>query len=108
MHDPLRNPKDPLLNAGPAQQQELFRRFTAAAHGFSMEDVIGACMNVLINAIRQSNPTWSKASERFDEWMGRFKGILQQHYDTATGKRRNVFPFHQTLQMEHFDARDKD
>jgi hypothetical protein len=105
--DPLRNEKDPLRQAGPSQQQELFRRFTAAANGFSTEDVIGAAMNVLVNAIRQSNPSWSKASERYDEWMARFKTVLSNHYDTVTGKRRNIFPFHQTVHMDHFDARDK-
>jgi hypothetical protein len=104
--DPLRNEKDPLCKAGPSQQQELFRRFTAASNGFSMEDVIGACMNLLVNAVRQSNPTWSKAAERYDDWMGRFKTVLRDHYDSA-GKRRNVFPFHQTIHVDHFDAREK-
>ena len=105
--DPLRNEKDPLRKAGPMQQQELFRRFTAAANGFSMEDVIGACMNLLVNAVRQSNPTWPQASARYDEWMGRFKSVLSNHFDTVTGKRRSIFPFNQTVQMDHFDAGDK-
>lgn len=105
--DPLRNEKDPLRQAGPSQQQELFRRFTAAANGFSMEDVIGAAMNLLVNAVRQSNPTWSRAAERYDDWMGRFKTVLHNHYDSVTGRRRNIFPFSQTVQIDHFDARDK-
>lgn len=104
--DPLRNPADPLLRAGPGQQQELFRRFVREAAGFSLEDVIGAAMNVLINAVRQSSPTWRVAEARYDEWTSRFKSVMRSHFD-ASGRRRSVFPFHQEVVMDHFDSRDK-
>ncbi len=104
--DPLRNPKDPLHQAGPPQGRELFRRFGQVANGFSHEQVIDAAFNLIVNAIRQGHPGWNKAQARYDELFGRGKTILREHFDAA-GRRRNVFPFDQFVQMEHFDARDK-
>jgi hypothetical protein len=106
--DPLRNGKDPLHKAGPNNQKELFRQFSQVANGFSIEDVVGATMNMLVNSVRQSNSTRASAESRWNDWTERFKEILlNRHYDSVTGKRRNVFPYEQFIQMEHFDARDK-
>jgi len=105
--DPLRNGKDPLHRAGPEYQKELFRQFSQLANGFSTEDVVGATMNMLVNCVRQSNSTQRGAESRWDDWTGRFKSVLMSHYDSVTGRRRNVFPFEQFITMDHFDARDK-
>lgn len=106
--DPLRNEKDPLHKAGPNYQKELFRQFSQLANGFSAEDVIGATMNMLVNCVRQTNSTRASAESRWNDWTERFKEILlSRHYDSVTGKRRNVFPFEQFVKMDHFDARDK-
>jgi hypothetical protein len=103
--DPLRNPKDPLRNTGPRSQESLFRSMSALGAGFDSEQVVGAAMNVVLNALRQKHAT-SKAAEReFDELIARSKGVLlDQHYD-GLGKRRNVFPFAQVIEMPLINLR---
>lgn len=93
--------KDPMLLATPDNQRELFRRMSRAADGFSTEDVIGAAVNVLLNAIRQSQPTRTKAERRFDELFGRSKAVLLDHYDTL-GRKRGIFPYDQVIEAQHF------
>jgi hypothetical protein len=44
------------------------------------------------------------AEARFDEISGRTKQLLLDHYDGA-GNRRSVFPFHQVIEVPHFDGR---
>jgi hypothetical protein len=34
------------------------------------------------------------------------RSVLAEHYD-ATDNRRNIFPFHQVIKPERFDARPK-
>ncbi len=34
-------------------------------------------------------------------------GITIEYRYDAAGNRRNIFPFHQVIDMAHFDARDK-
>lgn len=104
--DPLRNPKDPLRKSGPDQQHELFRRFAREADGFSTEDAVGAALNVLINALRQAHSTRGAAEASYNEHVGRMKQILMNHYDGA-GRRLNLFPHHQVINMPHLDDRDK-
>lgn len=99
------NPLDPLRKSGPDQQRELFAAFCKVAHGFSTEDAIGAAMNVLVNALRQAHGTQAAALARLDELAAGSKGLLASHYD-ALGRRRNVFPFHQTIELPHFTDRD--
>jgi hypothetical protein len=101
----LRNPKDPLHNSyeGP---KELFERFAKACNGFPHEFVIDAALNVLINAARQANSRRSGALKGFDEAVTKARSVLAEHYD-ATDNRRNIFPFHQVIKPERFDARPK-
>jgi hypothetical protein len=104
--DPLRNPKDPIHKSGPEAEKELFRRMSKVADGFSREAAISAAFNLAMGAIRQGNSTWWSAESAYDETVGRAKQVLRNHYD-QNGKRRNIFPFHQHIEMPHFDARDK-
>lgn len=99
------NPKDPLLKADDAQR-ELFTRLTAAANGFQHDHVIGAAANLLLNAIRQQHATQRVALDSFDQLMARFREVLAEHFD-GFGRRRNVFPFHQRIEVPLFDARPK-
>jgi hypothetical protein len=105
--DPLRNPQDPLRKSGPDQGQELFRQFSKLASGFSTADVVCAAVNVLINAVRQAHPNRTAAEARFNELFGTSKDTLLGHYDGVTGKRRNIFPFHQFVHAELFEDKDK-
>lgn len=97
--NPLRNPKDP-LHAGPEAAKELFRRFGALAHGFPADAVMDAALNILINAIRGGQATRAGAEKVFDELAGRSKHVLlERHYDNL-GKRRNIFPFDQHVNVD--------
>ena len=68
------NPKDPLRKNGPDQQKLLFDRFTKEANGFSTEEVIGAAVNLVLNALRQAHGTRRSAETRFDELNARTRG----------------------------------
>ena len=99
------NPKDPLKRAE-SEQLELTRKFGLVASGFSNEAVLGAAINVFVNAIRQTYPTLSSADARYTELVGKFKSVLLGHYDSVTGKRRSIFPFHQTISPVLFKDED--
>jgi acyl carrier protein phosphodiesterase len=99
MTDPLRNDNDPLRKSGPEAEKELFRALSQLAHGYPNEAVIGAAMNVLVNVIRQAEPKREGARAKFDEVTARVRELLLgQHYDAA-GNRRNLFPFHQVIEV---------
>jgi hypothetical protein len=106
--DPLRNKLDPLKKTGPDKQHELFRNLSKVCHGFGSDEVIGASVNLLVNAIRGAYGHRSMAERRWNELFGQFKDVLiNNHYDSVTGKRRNVFPFTQHIHVPFFDADDK-
>lgn len=106
--DPLRNKNDPLHGSAPDRQLELFKAFSQLAHGYSIEDILGAALNVHINAIRQSCPLRKQALEAIDRWAENGKRLLDHHYTPGdNGKRRNLFPFTQTIEVPHFDLRNK-
>ena len=97
------NPKDP-LNKTVDAQRELFTRFAAASNGFSIEQVHGAAAILILNAVRQAHPSQKAALDSFDEIFSKCRTLLADHYDGA-GKRRNIFPFHQTIEMPLFNAK---
>lgn len=99
------NPLDPLRKSGPDQQRELFNMFCKVANGFSTEEVMGAAMNLLVNGLRQAHPTQAAALSRLDELGAGARALLASHYDML-GRRRNIFPFHQTIEVPHFTDRD--
>ncbi len=68
--------------------------------------MIGATVNILVNAIRQSQPTRGQAEARFDELFGRTKQVLLDHYD-ALGRKRGIFPYDQVVEMPHVDFRKR-
>lgn len=93
--------KDPMLLATPDNAKELFIRLSQAANGFSTDDVIGASVNMLINGIRQGQPTRAKAEAAIDEIFGKTKAILLAHYDQL-GRKRGIFPFDQEINGKLF------
>jgi hypothetical protein len=97
------NPKDPLLQTGPDQQRALFDAYVGVSRGFSTESVIGASMNLLVNALRQAHGNRRHADERMSEVAQRLRSILMEHYDPVTGRRRSVFPFTQVIEMPRYD-----
>ena len=102
----LNNPADPLRKTE-QNNQELFKRFGKECNGFTLDAVIDAAANTLLNAIRQANQTRSGAEARYDQLAAHLKGILMDHYDPVTGKRRNIFPFTQHLHVPFIRDRDR-
>jgi hypothetical protein len=106
--DPLRNKLDPIKKTGPDKQHELFRNLSKVCHGFGSDEVIGAAINLLVNAIRGAYSQRGMAERRWNELFGQFKEVLlSKHYDPVTGKRRNVFPFTQHIHMPLVEWDDK-
>lgn len=106
MDDPLRNKKDPLHKAGPEAGKELFRHFSQVAHGFPKDAVMDAAFNMIINMVRTSHDSWQKAEPLIDQIHAKVKTTLRDHYDPI-GKRRNIFPFDQVIEMPFLDLRNK-
>ncbi len=102
----LNNPRDPLGNAENSTR-ELFKHLGAVCNGFSNDAVLGAAVNLLANAVRQSCKSRQQAEASWDEIAARMKGVVLSHYDPVTGKRRNIFPFHQTIDVPYYDARKR-
>lgn len=94
----LNNPTDPLRKVEDAGQ-ELFKRMGRTCDGFSSDAVIAAASNIVLNAIRQAYGQRYQAEARYDELTARLKGLLMDHYDPVTGKRRNIFPHTQELHV---------
>jgi hypothetical protein len=85
-------------------ERVLFEALAREASGFQRAQVIGAAGNLIINALRQEYDGREAAGRAFDEFFGRIKDLLMQHYD-AGGRRRGVFAYDQVLTVEHFDGR---
>lgn len=103
--DPLRNPNDPLHKSGPEAEKTLFRDMVSAANGYPLDIVAGATINILVNAVRQMNSTQKEAHVSFDELVSKAKSLLlDQHYDNM-GNRKNIFPFHQNIEVPLLDLR---
>jgi hypothetical protein len=92
---------DPLKHL-PRQERVLFDMITHASTGMPVEVVMGAAINMLINAIRQNYVVMKDAEEKFNELFGRGKQmLLANHYDSTTGRRRTVIPHTQVLRMPY-------
>jgi hypothetical protein len=90
---------DPLVGLQ-EQERMLFNAFRQASAGKNVDCVIGACINMLINVVRQMEPKRSEAEARWDLFFGRGKTLLlDKNYDLVTGLRRNVFPHTQVVKM---------
>lgn len=100
------NPKDPLLGTGPDQQRSLFDAFSHAAGQHPVEDVIGASVNMLVNAIRQTYPQRNMAEARWLDLAGRIRELMLSHYDSVTGRRKSIFPFDQIISVPLHKEKD--
>ncbi len=104
MSDPVfkdrpQHSKDPLKD-GPLDARMLLSEFGRVAKGVPFDTVLNAAANVLISALRQECKSRAEAEKKFDEMMGRTKTALLNHYDSATGKRRSIFAFDQTVNVD--------
>jgi hypothetical protein len=94
-------PHDPLGSLR-SQEEMLFRIFGSAATGKNADAVMGAAVNIIMNAIRQNYPFRKDAEAKITELFGRASQLLlANHYDSVTGKRRTVHPFTQVVRMAY-------
>jgi predicted ATPase len=97
---------DPLLGL-PEQERLLFDAFRKVSAGKNVDAVLGAAVNIVINAIRQMEALRAGAEGRYDALFGRGKTLLlDRHYDSVTGKRRTVFPFTQVVKAAYHEEDD--
>jgi hypothetical protein len=99
--------KDPLLNVSSEAQKILFDKFKEQARGFPIDVVLGAAINVVVNALRQTYSTRDAAGKRLDEIASNTKGILYSHYDSF-GRKKGIFPFNQNIVMPLIDLSKND
>jgi hypothetical protein len=91
--------RDPLIGL-PEQERLLFDAFKQASAGKNVDAVYGAAINIIINAVRQMEPTRKEAEARYDMLFGRGKTLLlDRNYDSVTGRRKTIFPFTQSVKM---------
>ena len=97
---------DPLLGL-PEQERLLFEAFKKISAGQNVDAVLGAALNIIINSVRQMEPTKAEAEARYDALFGRAKTLLlERHYDSVTGRRRSVFPFTQVVKAAYHEEDD--
>jgi hypothetical protein len=97
---------DPLKGKAAPRAEELFAAFSRVAHGAPNDIILQAAFNLIINAIRQKNPRRQGALNEFGNITAKIKDVIANHY-SVSGRRLNVFPHHQTIEVPHFDARVK-
>jgi hypothetical protein len=97
--------KDP-LTGGPESERVLFEEMGRLCNGRNMEAVLGACVNMICNIVRQSYGKLGEAEAKVNEIHGRTMDIVMQHYDPVTRHRRSVIKFDQVVRPPRFDARD--
>lgn len=100
------NSKDPLKGVGTDYAKILFEKMSQQAANNSAADVMGASVNLIINALRQTYSTRDKASQAFDELFGKAKTALMEQYD-STGRKKGIFPYDQVIHVPHFDLSHK-
>lgn len=59
--------------------------------------VLEACVNIIMNCIRQNCARRVDAEAKMNEIYGRGMVALMEHYDPSTGRRRSVVPFDQVI-----------
>lgn len=92
-----KNGVDPLTKVADTEH-ELFKRFSDVARGFPLEAVLGAALNMILNALRQSYKTRKSADDALVELHQKSRSMLSDHFDHR-GERRSVFPFHQIIEL---------
>ena len=100
-------PQDPLLTIGSEAQRALFARLVKECRNEQIEAVVGAAMNLIVNALRQTYRSRADAETYYDACYGRNKQLLLDHYDATTGRLRTNIPFPQVIHAAHLVDKDK-
>lgn len=102
----LKSATDP-LKGGPNAGKELAKRIGKTADGFSKEHVVEASIIMFLDLMRQSHATRDKAHQKLDELNHLMHTLLDQHYNLVTGRRKAIFAWDQTVNMNFTDDRKR-
>jgi hypothetical protein len=97
--------KDPLLE-GPEAERVLFEEMGRLCNGRNLDAVMGACVNMICNVVRQSYGRLGEAESKINEIHGRTMDLVMQHYDPVTRHRRSVIKFDQVIRPDRFNPAD--
>lgn len=100
------NPNDP-LNGRIKTSRDLYAKMVQVAANHPMDTVIEASVNLLVNGMRQTYATKREAEQRSADVCNQIQQILSEHYDSITGRRRNIFPHDQRVVMPLHIDKDK-
>lgn len=99
--------QDPLITSLSSHQQALKDQLQQVCSGKPTDIVLGAAINLVCNAVRQSYHKRERAEARFDELVGKAKAMLLDHYDRSNGRAFGAFPYDQTIHMPTVTDRDR-
>jgi hypothetical protein len=77
------------------RERELIAAIAQVANGFERVEVIDACANIILNAIRQDHATLPSAEERLEELLANMRSALRTahyHRDGTRNDRRIILP----------------
>lgn len=100
------NPKDPMNKVLDDRARALFREFGKLCNGAPNDVILMAAFNVILSAVRQKHPRRQGALNDFDQMMIKFRTLLADKHYSVSGKRLNIFPFTQNIEVSHFNAKD--
>ena len=95
-----------MMKAASPGSRALFAVLSAHCDGHTIEDIISASGNLMINALRQAHASRADAEARWDEISANMKKLLWQHYDSF-GRLKGIYPYTQHIEMPLFDARPR-
>jgi hypothetical protein len=73
-------------------------------NGRAADEVFEACINIMMNCLRQNYSRRSEVIARTNELYGRGMEAVLAHYDPVTGRRRSVVPFDQVISAAHVES----
>lgn len=101
------NPKDPMNAVNDDRARQILQEVGKHLDNVPNDVVMLVAYNMLLNAVRQKHSRRQGALADFDEMTAKFRHLLAEKHYSVSGKRLNIFPFHQKIELPHFDARVK-
>ena len=98
---------DPLKQQRSDYGPQVFAEVVKVIDGCTYQTVVDVASGLILNALRQAYPTRREAEASFDAIAAKAKGLLDEHYDKVSGKRKSIFAHPQFVQVPCLDARAK-
>jgi hypothetical protein len=87
-------------------ERQLTKAMAQLCHNRGADEVLAACLNIIVNCLRQNYGRRAEVEAQMNELFGRGMTALMEHYDPATGRRRSVVPFDQVIRPALFETQD--